>query len=196
MLNIIVLIGLLFLFSKLYNYNPDLPFGSELGTIDNVPAYSSYYNKNYPKPSSYFHNNYVNGTFSGFKWQCVEYARRYLIINNSITFKQIDNAYQIFDLNNFFSITDNRIVPIKKCLNGSNIAPKKGSLLIWKPKKNDNITGHVAIITKVNLNDIEIAEQNICNKKWSNNYSRTFKFKYNNGYHIMDDHIIGWINII
>jgi surface antigen len=60
----------------------------------------------------------------------------------------------------------------------------------------DNINGHVAIITQINLDSIMICEQNYKNIKWENNYSRILKFKYNNGYHIEDKNIIGWINIL
>ena len=41
---------------------------------------------------------FLNGVSTGFKYQCVELARRYLIINHGVTFESIPMAYDIFDL--------------------------------------------------------------------------------------------------
>ena len=38
------------------------------------------------------------GAMTGFKYQCVELARRYLIINHGVTFDSIPMAFDIFDL--------------------------------------------------------------------------------------------------
>ena len=40
----------------------------------------------------------LKGTFLGFPYQCVELARRYLVINHRVTFESIPMAYDIFDL--------------------------------------------------------------------------------------------------
>jgi len=202
------------------SHTSDLDFGSIIGIVNNVIAYSSHYqpfadanseislhSKDISKCQIYnkydnLSTHYINGVFYGLKWQCVEFSRRYLILNHNITFTNVVNAYNIFELE-YFTLLDNSIdnsivnsiVPIYKYINGSNIRPHIGSLLIWN-KHDDDITGHVAVITKINLDNIEIGEQNYKNIKWSNNYSRTLPFKDDNGFHIIDTHIIGWINII
>ena len=165
-----------------------------LGKFNNVIAYSNKYNLT--RTSNICDYNYINrdGTniFSGIKWQCVEYARRYLILTHNITFKSIDNAYQIFDLP-YFTTLNNNIVNITKYLNGSKILPHIGSLLIWD--KNYKETGHVAIITSIQSYYITIAEQNYDTKSWNGKpYSRKLKLLYNDGYYIKSDNVLGWIN--
>ena len=150
--------------------------------------------------------NYFNNFLTGLKWQCVELARRYLIINHNITFPEVDNAYQIFDLDYFYDLNNNK-VRIEKCKQGSRILPKKGSLLIWDPATSDprqqdlatpgprqqdhnmNKTGHVAVIVKVNSDNIVIIEQN-----WKEN-SKKRRLKFINNI-IQDSNIIGWINLL
>jgi hypothetical protein len=189
-MNVILSLGL-FSLILLFGTN-DIEFGEEIGRVNNVVAYSSHNTK------MNLEKNYIKvnnaSIFTGLKWQCVEFARRYLVLKHNITFQEIDNAYQIFDLNNFFYINNNKLITIniKKCINGTCNIIKEGSLLIWDHNVDD--TGHVAVITKVNKDNINIAEQNRENKKWKNNYSRQINFKYiNNNIYILDNHIIGWI---
>jgi glutathionylspermidine amidase/synthetase len=173
---------LLSLFGLLiYNGLKKEKFGTILGnTKEGVIAYSSYYENNIRE------KNYINGIFTGIKWQCVEFARRYLIQVNNITFDAVDNAYDIFNLNNFKTLNSVNI-PIQKYSNGSNILPHIGSLIIWSKDVDIKETGHVAVVTDVTKNYIKIAEQNYDNK----NYSR--KIYINNN--ILDSmHLLGWIN--
>ena len=155
-----------------------------IGITRNVVVFS---NKNINKQKL----NYLNGVFTGIRWQCVEFARRYLIINYGITFKEITNAHEIFKLNNFRNLLTNKSQQINKHSNGCKILPKVGSLLIWNALVDENATGHVAIITKVNSpNYIEVCEQN-----WHiDKLNRRIKTTYKNGFYIRDKYIIGWIN--
>lgn len=50
------------------------------------------------------------GVYYGIKWQCVEYARRYLIDVTGHTFESIDYAWQIFDLTSAIRLSDNHSV--------------------------------------------------------------------------------------
>lgn len=177
---------LLSLFGLLiYNGLKKEPFGTILGkTKEGVVAYSSYYDNDNDNRQE----NYIDGIFTGIKWQCVEFARRYLIQVNKITFDMVDNAYDIFDLNNFKTLNGMNI-PIKKYKNGSNIMPRIGSLIIWAKNVDINETGHVAIVTNVTKNYIEIAEQNYDNKS----YGRRIYINHNK---LDSMHLLGWINIL
>jgi glutathionylspermidine amidase/synthetase len=157
-----------------------------LGIVNNVVAFSN--NKINKKILNYF-----NGIFTGIRWQCVEFARRYMIINYRITFPQVKNAYEIFTLNYFHNIKTNSLIKINKFLNGSEIAPQVGNLLIWNKYVDNNSTGHIAVITKVKLPYyVEIAEQN-----WNiNKFIRRLEIKYKNGYNIIDTNLIGWIHYL
>ena len=220
---ILSLLGLATIFSltnkrKCFKIKPK-PFGTYLGSTNNVDAYSSY---NYYNPKDI---NYVNmivpekqsfstnlkQIFTGIKWQCVEYARRYLILTHNITFQEIDNAYDIFALDHFNSIIDNSLIPIRKINNNSNISNSLipirkisnnnnisfhvGSLLIWSKSFNKYLTGHVAVITEINIpeNYITISEQNFDNV----NFKRNLKVTVTNGkIFIHDKNILGWINFL
>ena len=66
----------------------DVPYGEVLGvTRDGTTSYS-----NCQADCVVFDPNQEQGTYSGIKWQCVEYARRWLIRNRGITFGDVDVA--------------------------------------------------------------------------------------------------------
>jgi len=63
---------------------PIAPFGTLLGVAPgNVPVYSSDYDSADDKelPNRHAYRSYVDGIFMGYKWQCVEFARRWLYLN-------------------------------------------------------------------------------------------------------------------
>ena len=171
----------------------------EFGTVicktkDNINAYSSH------NTVDEMVKNYMNGTFTGLRWQCVEFVRRYLIETKGITFDEVDNAYQIFNLETFRDLKNKKLIEINKNYNcHTKIPPKKGSLLVWNKSK-DLETGHVAIITNIskfkrNYAIIHIAEQNWINHKCTY-YTRKFLIKYiNNSFCIDDSNLLGWINL-
>lgn len=158
-------------------------FNTILGENSNVIGFSNC--------NAYFCSNFEDGPvmikkealgtkediFSGIRWQCVEYARRWLIINKRFTFEGVDSSYQIWDLNTVSSIDDDRRVKFSSYKNDSGVPPKLGDLLIVD-KDSKNPHGHVAIIVDANLEKgyIDVAEQNNFNTKWENkNYSRRIK---------------------
>ena len=145
-------------------YNQNI-FGILLYSFNGVCAYSNDNNK-------YISNeiNYHNGNFTGIKWQCVEYVRRYIQTVFDITFSQVDSAYQI--PNAIFSkIKDNKIIqptiyrtefnmPI-------NLESLNNSLIIWpKDYETDAPHGHVAVIVYAHDDGIHVAEQNYNNNNF------------------------------
>jgi glutathionylspermidine amidase/synthetase len=136
---------------------PIAPFGSTLGiSPPNVPAYSCDYNtstdSNY---NSTIDLSYKKNVYTGMKWQCVEFARRWLILTKGISFADVDFAYNIFDLPSFYSLVDNAVVPITPCRDGeSKMKPEVGTLIIWKEEVDH--TGHVAVVTNVGEDFIDI----------------------------------------
>ena len=161
----------------------DVPFGTNLGSNNNVIGYS---NLN----SDFVSNNdsYISVTlstkeeqpiFTGMQWQCVEYARRWLIINKNLTFESIDNAYQIWNIPNLISSTNSSTYPLYQVPNGSKCPPAVGNILIYSYAKN-NPTGHVAIITEVDTEFIKVSEQNWDNNYWPGDYARIINFTHSN----------------
>ena len=128
--------------------NRSKKFGTIVGTFQGVPAYSN--RKNGTKKSR---ANYIN---TGIKWQCVEYARRYLQTTRGITFANVKGAFEIPGAK--FTTLDGDSVKKTNDL-------KIGSLVIWPKKyKNNAPYGHVAVVSKIKSNGIYVAEQNYDDK--------------------------------
>lgn len=168
-------------------------FGEIIGiTEQNVIAYSNEKSKHEP--------NYYNQIYTGLKYECVEFARRWLIIVYKITFESVDHAKDIYELNNFNSLTNPSVkINIKKYNNINNINNiSYGDLIIWTNQGEFNLHGHVAIVVKTKNNHIYIAEQNITNQSWNGKkYSRKLLF-HNNilvDTYYPDTKILGWIKI-
>ena len=172
-----------------------MKFGEVIGiTKQNVIAFS---NEPYEQASPRESNNYYQGIYTGLKYECVEFVRRWLIMVYKITFDSVDHAKDIYNLNYFYSILDkSNKIPIKKCINGSDKI-SFGNLVIWDYKGEFSSYGHVAVVVKIKNNQVYIAEQNTTNKSWNGKkYSR--KLLFNNNILVdkeyPDTKIIGWIN--
>jgi glutathionylspermidine amidase/synthetase len=98
----------------------------------------------------------INGVFTGYKWQCVEFARRYLVMTSQFTFASIPMAYHIFQLDFVVRVSDNIKFPLIPCVNGSTRHPRAGELLIWRAGgKKIGRTGHGTLINF-------LSNQNMC----------------------------------
>ncbi len=145
------------------------PFGTLLGYAPGgVPAYSSDYDTasdiDYPKRTAY--RSYYDGVYMGYKWQCVEFARRWMYINKGYIFDDVAMAYDIFELRTVRDVKANALLPLTAFTNGSQRHPVAGCLLIWKEGGEFEDTGHVAIVTDVTANYVRIAEQNVGHGRW------------------------------
>ena len=160
-------------------------FGEIIGITDQGVIAFSNENSNHQA-------NYYQGIYTGLKYECVEFVRRWLIIVYGITFESVDHAKDIYNLNYF----SNKI-PIKKCINGSDKI-SFGDLVIWTNQGEFKEHGHVAVVVKIKNNQVYIAEQNITNNTWNGKkYSR--KLLFNNNILVdkeyPDTKIIGWIQL-
>jgi glutathionylspermidine amidase/synthetase len=160
-------------------------FGEIIGITDQGVIAFSNENSNHQA-------NYYQGIYTGLKYECVEFVRRWLIIVYGITFESVDHAKDIYNLNYF----SNKI-PIKKCINGSDKI-SFGDLVIWTNQGEFKEHGHVAVVVKIKDNQVYIAEQNTTNNSWNGKkYSR--KLLFNNNILVdkeyPDTKIIGWIQL-
>jgi len=174
-----------------------------LGNLEDVPAYSNCNNSF----ESGFNNviRYKNkNIFSGMRWQCVEYARRYLITKLGVTFASVDGAEDVFALKTVESIENGKKYKFKTYKNNLNCRrinnmPRVNDVIIWARNKEDTPYGHIAVILKIEVDQIFIGEQNWSNDAWTSPhsppYSRVLTFKkYNNRCTIIDGDytILGW----
>jgi glutathionylspermidine amidase/synthetase len=182
------------------------PFDTLLGVYDGVKIYSSDYNKvdksKYPNWNSY--KNYESNIFTGFRWQCVELARRYLLLTKKLTFADVSMAYDIFNLTFLSNPMTGEKHPLNGYLNHYLVRPQVGSILIWKEGGGYEHTGHVAIITQVHEDHVTIIEQNVLDSIWppGQDYSRRLdaKVSLDGTYSIHDNwfpgsEILGWMNL-
>lgn len=156
------------------------PFGTVLGIAPGgVQAYSSDYDtasdEEYPNRSAY--RSYCDGIYMGYKWQCVEFARRWMYINQGYIFDDVAMAYDIFDLRSVRNVMENTLLPLQAFANGCCRHPEVGSLLIWKEGGEFERTGHVAIVTAVSDSYVRVVEQNVNHVLWKagTDYSRELK---------------------
>jgi trypanothione synthetase/amidase len=170
-----------------------VPFNQIQGvTSTNVCAYSNGDDHFYSVERHYYH-----GIFLGFKWECIEFARRWLLMRKSCIFPNIPHAADMWhQLKTLERVTDGKQFPLILHLNGSFDKPKRDSLLIY-PSSSALPFGHVAIICDVVPGFIRVAEQNYEYYNWSDNYSRQIPLIFkNNCYYIEDEHeVYGWMEI-
>jgi hypothetical protein len=170
-----------------------VPFNEIEGIASiNVPAYS---NRN----SSSFNigRHYIHGIYTGYQWQCVEYARRWLLLRKSCVFKDIPCACNIWgDVRYIERVTDGKQFRLRPVTNGSPEPPKKDSILIYRRSFRMPF-GHVAIITDVVADHVHIAEQNNLYNYWQGDYARRAPLRFENGLYYIDDidKMYGWMEI-
>lgn len=140
-----------------------------------------------------FEPNYLHKVYTGIKWQCVEYARRWLLNEQGVVFGDVDIAADIWaiaEVNNPHSTESLKFYSI---VNGAANLPQRGDLLIYGKQYLD--TGHVAVVVSINekRNTIQVAEQNYANTKWQQNYAREIAYiSVDNRIWLLDSYLIGW----
>lgn len=179
------------------------PFGTLLGYAPGgVAIYSSDYSKinrqDYPDDSSF--RSYLGHEYMGYKWQCVEFARRFLYLNYGVVFTDVRMAYEIFSLRYLRQVVNDAILPLQAFKNGSKKLPTAGSLLIWQEGGEFKKTGHVAIITEVLANKVRVVEQNVLHTRLPAGQQWTRELPMStteDGYFIKDTFdnttILGWM---
>jgi glutathionylspermidine amidase/synthetase len=158
--------------------NLDVVHREKFGTLLGVAAGAvDVYSSHYPSadrtdlPNRQAYRSYVDGVFMGYKWQCVELARRWLYLNKGYVFDDIAMAYDIFRLRFVTVIEDNSRLPLHSFANGARRYPEPGCLLIWNEGGEFDVTGHVAVVTEVFDDRIRVIEQNVEDKLWPDGQS-------------------------
>jgi glutathionylspermidine amidase/synthetase len=155
-------------------------FGTVIGLAPgNVPVYSCDYATadGSELPTRQAYRSYVGDVYMGHKWQCVEFARRWLYVNYGYVFDDIAMAYDIFRLTTVRAVHENRRLPLKSFRNGAKRPPEPGCLLIWDEGGEFETTGHVAIVAEVTPRYVRVVEQNVGDRVWpaGQDYSREIR---------------------
>ena len=178
-------------------------FGALLGYAPGgVAIYSSNYNSlsEQDKEDDNSFRSYVGNEYMGYKWQCVEFARRFLYLNYGVVFTDVGMAFEIFSLRFLRRVVDDELLPLKAFINGGRVKPVAGGLLIWAEGGEFQKTGHIAVITQVFEDKVRVAEQNVIHHKLptGQQWTRELPLENNEGnYKISDSfsdtHILGWM---
>lgn len=114
---------------------------------DNGKDYLECHGENYSK----------SGYLYGYKWQCVEYVKRfYYIVKKHSMPDVLGNARDFFD-NSLEQGEYNKERGLYQYKNGGDVKPKVDDIIVF----NNTKYGHVAIVTKVADDYIEIIQQNV-----------------------------------
>ncbi|MDR0806735.1 MAG: CHAP domain-containing protein [Enterobacteriaceae bacterium] len=156
-LPMILVITLVFLLSGIW-VGSNLFQDDEPGrVIDSFNGVEVYYNG---RVNNVFGRNLTKDNYNlGLKYQCVEFVKRYYYeyMNHKMP-DSYGHAKDFFD----FSVKDgeiNKKRALNQFTNPSRLKPKVNDLIIFGPSV-FNWYGHVAIISAVNENEIEIIQQN------------------------------------
>lgn len=169
-------------------------FGEVTGTSPSgVTAYSNC-NSQCVNPEPHF----VDGIFTGIKWQCVEYARRWLLLNEKVIYGDVDIAADIWHLPSVHTPDKQKTYRFKSILNGSSATLlQRGDLLIYAAAYLG--TGHVAVVLEVDEKDqtLVVGEQNYSNQIWQEESAREIKFIFHDQkVWLLDPYLIGWKRIV
>ncbi len=156
--------------------------------IDNLNGVNIYYNGAFDK--TYGRNLSTDGYNLGFKYQCVEFIKRYYYkrFNHKMP-DSYGHAVDFFDQ----SIKNDAAYNSKRGLyqywNGNTSRPKVDDIIVLKTE-GINIFGHIGIVSKVSETELEMVQQNYGTK------SRIkYPLKEILGRHYIDDkEIIGWLS--
>lgn len=170
---------------KKYNFN----FGLEIGQkVDELNGVSVYYNGGVGNVSE--RNTTTDGYNLGLKYQCVEFVKRYYYehLNHKMP-NSYDHAKDFFDQ----SLNDgnkNKLRNLTQYTNSSKAKPKIDDLIVFDGTI-FNQYGHVAIISYVTDEEVEIIQQN----PGPYGQSRvTYDLEYENErWTIENDRVLGWL---
>ena len=148
----------------------------------------SYKNKNKNKNND--NKNYIilpyfkKPVFTGIKWECIEFVRRFFILKKGLTFQSVENVYNMIFIKFFICIYHHTLYNVHFYHINENIIPKKYDIILLF----DDTTGHTGIITKYDRINriIYFIDQN--NEEWEDkDYSKKIS--------IEDNNIIGFLRI-
>ena len=172
----------------------DTPFAQILGqSPSGIVAYSNCNNHCvFKKPA------FTQQTFTGIQWQCVEYARRWLLLNQGVVYGDVDIAADIWNHAQVHSPDRSQQVDFQSIVNGARQHyVQKGDLLIYS--KQFHGTGHVAVVLAVDEQQqvLYVGEQNYHNTPWQEGYAREIAYvMHQDQQWLLDAHLIGWKRVV
>jgi surface antigen len=135
---------------------------------------------------SYGKNYAPDGYYFGQKWQCVEFVKRFYFEAEHHKMPDVMGHAKSFFDENLSDGAINQRRDLVQCRNGSTNKPCADDLLVFTDTK----FGHVAIVTDVGSNSLEVIQQNILTGT-----RRRFSLVVSNGHYFVTSPRIpaGWL---
>lgn len=135
-----------------------LPYGEQQGSFRGVVACSN-------RDDGYFsgENNYVNYLiYTGYRYQCVEYARRFLLLTTGCIFDSCGRASEIYEMDHITDVQTGQEYALRHHRNDGTATerPQPGDIIIYPYHPELTPWGHVGVISYVDDHRVGIAEQN------------------------------------
>ncbi len=151
-------------------------FGAVLGESEGVEARSNCHSRCVDPTPATVAAGAREETYTGLRWQCVEYARRWWALRRGIVFASVDTADAMWsEIRRATHVRGGAPVVVQPLPDGGAAAPEVGDLLIYRASREDSRLrfGHVAVVVGVRPaargaeGSLELAEQNFTNARWS-----------------------------
>lgn len=143
----------------------------------------------------------LSHTTTGYRWQCVEFVRRYLAARKAVWMSSIATAEDAWTCETLFtSVVNNAPVGFTKMANNSvSPMPSVGDVIVWSRCEAVPF-GHMAIVTNVRDEKVYVAEQNQGFERWTSDmpYSREIPMRIHadRAVELVDeDPVLGWISV-
>jgi len=156
--------------------------------IDNLDGIPVFYNGHFTNVSG--RNTSYDGYNFGLKYQCVEFVKRfyYLKYNHKMP-NSYGHAKDFFDKSLVHGAYNSKR-GLYQYKNAHGIAPKVGDIIVYDGCEMSRF-GHIAIISQVNGDNIEIIQQN-----WGKKTRQMIPLvKYESYYTVADFDILGWMRL-
>ncbi|KAG5501073.1 hypothetical protein GH5_04666 [Leishmania sp. Ghana 2012 LV757] len=174
-----------------------IPFGEVQGYAPGgIPAYSN-------KHDHYFsgERSIEGNVFCGYRYQCVEFARRWLLRRKGLLLPDVNWACHIFQLKAVRDAATAEDFAVQIVRNGTKAKPEADTLLIY-PSSETSVVGHVGVITEVGNDYVCVADQNYRFHKWESSYAYKLKLEHKDGIWTVIDDIdvddieipLGWVS--
>ena len=159
----------------------DTPFGTVLGTADGAEGRSNCVSTCI-RPEYSFRDRSSGAVsvhsddpkqdhlqYIGVTYQCVEYARKWWMKNQDMTFGSVDSAHEILYLTEGKNIRTQQPFPLARSINGTaRRPPRRGDLVVYYPDRTDPEWrhGHVAVVVVVVSLAVDIINALIDPRVW------------------------------
>ena len=151
-----------------------VPYGEIQGYANGVPAYSNLHDGHF---SGIRNIDVDNKIMTGFRYQCVEFARRWLLERKGLYLPDVDMAANVFTRDYVEDVRDGSKVRMVAVPNNGVNKPVVDAFLIYPRLKGVADWGHIAVITEVSDTFCRIADQNQHFNMWEGaHYSAELHF--------------------